>query len=157
MRAIVVDDSPSMRSLIKAQLSRLGYSVVGEGENGVEAIELVRSLKPDLMTLDIIMPEMDGIECYRHVRQMEHPPHTLLVSVLAVEPRIIKAYEGEIYSSHFLKKPFTDKDFKEKVELVMSTGAMPYPQVEKSQEEENSEAPPPPPGAPSLVPPLPNN
>ncbi len=154
MRAIIVDDSPSMRAQIKAQLTKLGYSVVGEGENGVEALELIRTLKPDLMTLDIIMPEMDGIECYRHARQLEVPPRTLIVSVLAAEPRIIAAYETEIYPSHFLKKPFSDKDFKDKVELVMSTGAMPYPQVREIGEAKTSEVP----SVPdSSVPPLPNH
>ncbi len=154
MRAIIVDDSPSMRAQIKAQLTKLGYSVVGEGENGVEALELIRTLKPDLMTLDIIMPEMDGIECYRHARQLEVPPRTLIVSVLAAEPRIIAAYDTEIYPSHFLKKPFSDKDFKDKVELVMSTGAMPYPQVREIGEAKTSEVP----SVPdSSVPPLPNH
>lgn len=127
MRAIVVDDSPTMRNLIKGHLNRLGWTVVGEAENGVEALELLRDKQPDLMTLDIIMPEMDGIETYRHARQLDVPPHCLIVSVLAGEPRIISAYESEIVASHFLKKPFSERDFKEKVELVMSAGAMPYP------------------------------
>ena len=134
MRAIVIDDSPTMRTMIKSHLSRLGLTVVGEGENGVEGLELIRTLKPDFMTLDIIMPEMDGIECYRHARQLETPPRTLIISVLAGEPRIIAAYEGEIYSTHFLKKPFSEKELKEKFDLIMSTGAMPYPVVRDSGE-----------------------
>lgn len=138
MRAVVIDDSPTMRAMIKASLSKLGWTIVGEGENGVEGLEMARSLRPDLMTLDIIMPEMDGIECYRHLRQLESPPKVLLVSVLAAEPRVIQAYEQEIVTSHFLKKPYTDKEFKDKIEHVMATGAMPFP-VLKSLEE----APPP--------------
>lgn len=134
MRAIVIDDSLTMRTLIKDHLSRLGLTVVGEGENGVEALELLRSLKPDFMTLDIIMPEMDGIECYRHARQLETPPRTLIVSVLAGEPRIIAAYESEIYATHFLKKPFSEKELKEKIDLVMAAGAMPYPLVREGDE-----------------------
>ncbi len=129
MRAIVVDDSPTMRTMIKSHLNRLGYTVVGEGVNGVEGLDLARTLRPDFMTLDIIMPEMDGIECYRHIRQLENPPRTLLISVLAGEPRIISAYESEIYSAHFLKKPFTEKELKEKIDLLFATGAMPYPTV----------------------------
>ncbi len=79
------------------------------------------------MTLDIIMPEMDGIECYRHVRQMEDPPRCLLISVLAAESRIIAAYENEILPSHFLKKPFTEKELKEKIDHVMADVPLPIP------------------------------
>ncbi|MBC7531242.1 MAG: response regulator [Oligoflexus sp.] len=127
MRAIVIDDSPTMRAMIKNHLNKLGWTVVGEGENGVEALELVRTLRPDFMTLDIIMPEMDGIECYRHVRQLEQPPRCLIISVLASEPRVIAAYEGEIFSTHFLKKPYSEKELKERIDLVLSTDPMPFP------------------------------
>ena len=127
MRAIVIDDSPTMRTMIKGHLSKLGWTVVGEGENGVEALELLRTHQPDLMTLDIIMPEMDGIECYRHLRQLEQPPRCLIVSVLAGEPRIIAAYENEILSSHFLKKPFTERDLKDKIDLLMQSTPVPFP------------------------------
>ena len=134
MRAIVIDDSPTMRTMIKSHLSRLGWTIVGEGENGVEALELVRTLKPDFMTLDIIMPEMDGIETYRHVRQLEQPPRCLLVSVLAGEPRIISAYENEIFASHFLKKPFTEKELKEKIDVIMAKSPMPVPIMNENGE-----------------------
>lgn len=154
MRALVIDDSPTMRSMIKSHLTRLGWTIAGEGENGVEALELARSLNPDLMTLDIIMPEMDGIECYRHLRQLEHPPRVLLISVLAAEARIIQAYEAEIVSSHFLKKPFTEKELKEKIDLVMATGALPYPVVKEIPD--GGEKPPAPAAAPQ-TPPVPLN
>src|SRR6478736_5423474 len=97
MRAIIVDDSPRVRADLKQMLNRLGWTVVGEGENGIEALELARNLQPDFITLDIIMPEMDGIECYRHLRQLANPPRCVLISVLAAEPRVLTAYEGEIY------------------------------------------------------------
>ncbi len=146
MRAIVIDDSPTMRSMIRAHLSKLGWSVVGEGENGVEALDLIRTLQPDLVTLDIIMPEMDGIECYRHLRQLEQPPRCLLLSVLAGEPRIVAAYESEILASHFLKKPFTEKDLKEKIELLMAASPLPYPIPLEVSDGSHAEkgAPPPP-------------
>jgi two-component system chemotaxis response regulator CheY len=159
MRAIVVDDSVTMRNLIKGHLNRLGYTVVGEGENGVEGIELARTLRPDLMTLDIIMPEMDGIECYRHVRQLENPPRTLLISVLASEPRIIAAYEAEIHPAHFLKKPFSEKEFKEKIDMLFATGSMPYPSIREIPNPSPS-APPAPVSQPvdgSGLPPIPLN
>lgn len=127
MRAVIIDDSSQMRTELRQLLTRLGWQIVGEGENGMEALELVRTVRPDLMTLDIIMPEMDGIECYRHLRQMENPPRCLLISVLASEPRVLSAYETEIYPSHFMKKPVTERELKDKIEQVMKLPPLPLP------------------------------
>src|SRR6478752_9429720 len=96
MRALIVDDSPKVRSELRLLLSRMGWNIVGEAENGIEALELTEELKPDLVTLDIIMPEMDGIECYRELRRLSHSPRCLLISVLAAEPRVVAAYGHEI-------------------------------------------------------------
>ncbi len=157
MRAIVIDDSPTMRTMIKGHLTKLGWSVVGEGENGVEALELVRTLRPDFMTLDIIMPEMDGIECYRHVRQLETPPRCLIISVLASEPRIIAAYENEIFSTHFLKKPYSEKELKERIELVMAIDPMPFPILKEVGDGSTSKAEEAIPASKPELPPLPLN
>jgi two-component system chemotaxis response regulator CheY len=91
MRALIVDDSPRVRSELRQLLGRLGWNIVGEAVNGVEALEMAEELKPDLVTLDIIMPEMDGIECYRELRKLSQPPRCLLISVLAAESRVVAA------------------------------------------------------------------
>lgn len=127
MRALIVDDSPKVRSELRQLLGRLGWNIVGEAVNGVEALEMAEEFKPDLVTLDIIMPEMDGIECYRELRRLSYPPRCLLISVLAAEPRVVAAYGHEILGSHFLKKPVQEKDLKEKLEEVMSMPPLPYP------------------------------
>ncbi|WP_141736589.1 response regulator [Oligoflexus tunisiensis] len=127
MRALIVDDSPKVRSELRHLLGRLGWNIVGEAVNGVEALELVAELRPDLITLDIIMPEMDGIECYRELRKLSQPPRCLLISVLATEPRVVAAYGHEILSSHFLKKPVLEKDLRAKLEEVMAMPPLPYP------------------------------
>ena len=127
MRAIIIDDSPRIRSELRQTLSRLGWTVVAEGANGIEALELAEQHKPDLMTLDIIMPEMDGIECYRNLRRLEQPPRCLIISVLAIEPRVMAAYEREILPSHFLKKPVQEKELRDRLEMLMSMPALPLP------------------------------
>jgi two-component system chemotaxis response regulator CheY len=127
MRALIVDDSPRVRSELRQLLGRLGWNIVGEAVNGVEALEMAEELKPDLVTLDIIMPEMDGIECYRELRKLSQPPRCLLISVLAAESRVVAAYAHEILSSHFLKKPVQEKDLRERLEEVMSMPPLPYP------------------------------
>lgn len=127
MRALIVDDSPRVRSELRQLLGRLGWNIVGEAVNGVEALQMAEELKPDLVTLDIIMPEMDGIECYRELRKLSQPPRCLLISVLAAESRVVAAYAHEILSSHFLKKPVQEKDLRERLEEVMSMSPLPYP------------------------------
>ena len=100
---------------------------MGEGETGIEALDLVKQHRPDLVTLDIIMPEMDGIECYRKMRLLGGQTRCLLVSVLASEPRVVQAYEHEIFPSHFLKKPVNEKEFKERVEDLFKQDPLPVP------------------------------
>lgn len=127
MRAVIIDDSSRIRSELRQSLTRLGWTVVGEGSNGIEALELAEKHKPDLMTLDIIMPEMDGIECYRNLRKLKQPPRCLIISVLAIEPRVMAAYEREILPSHFLKKPVQDKELRDRIEALMSLPPLPLP------------------------------
>ncbi|MCX6130000.1 MAG: response regulator [Proteobacteria bacterium] len=127
MRALIVDDSPKIRGELRQLLVRLGWTVVGEASNGVEALELVVQLKPDLVTLDIIMPEMDGIECYRALRAISPPPRCILISVLAAEARVIAAYSQEILPSHFLRKPVQEKELREHLDEIMSMPPMPFP------------------------------
>ena len=69
IRVLVVDDAAFMRMMVKDILSKNGYEVVGEAENGLKAVEKWQELKPDLTTMDITMPEMDGIEATRSIRQ----------------------------------------------------------------------------------------
>ena len=64
-RIIIVDDAPIIRSMLKDILVQAGYEVVAECNNGKEAVDVFRDLKPDLMTMDIVMPEKDGIEAIR--------------------------------------------------------------------------------------------
>ena len=127
MRVLIVDDSAKVRNELRQLLGRLGWDIVGEACNGVEALTLVKEMIPDLVTLDIIMPEMDGIECYRELRRLSQPPRCLLISVLAAEEKVIQAYAQEILPSHFLKKPVHEKELQEKLEEVMAMSPLPYP------------------------------
>ena len=63
MRVVIADDSGKVRGELRQMMTRYGWQIVGEAENGLEALDLVQRLKPDLLTLDIVMSEMDGIEC----------------------------------------------------------------------------------------------
>ncbi|MFW7378175.1 MAG: response regulator [Oligoflexus sp.] len=127
LRVLIVDDSQGVREQLRTLYRELGHRVVGECGNGLKAIELVRELSPDLVSLDIIMPEMDGIEAYRILRHLENPPRCLIVSALGSEPRVLAAYEREILPTHYCAKPVTRELLSEKIAAVMADTPMPLP------------------------------
>ena len=79
-KVLVVDDSRLTRTLIKNALVAAGYEVGGEAANGREALELYGRLKPDLVTMDVVMPDMDGVECARQILSKDRQAVILIVS-----------------------------------------------------------------------------
>ena len=128
LNVLLVDDSQSLRQELRRTFEELGHRVVGEAENGLEALDLIKELKPDLVSLDIIMPEMDGIECYRIMRSLSNPPRCLLVSALADESRVIETYEAEILGSHYVPKGSVNEVWEEKLKEVMLAPPLPLPE-----------------------------
>ena len=70
-RVLIVDDASFMRMSIKNMLANYDFEVVGEAENGVMAIEKYKELQPDIVTMDITMPEMDGLEALREIKKLD--------------------------------------------------------------------------------------
>ena len=73
---LIVDDAAFMRMMVKDILTKGGYNVVGEAENGAVAVQKYAELKPDLVTLDITMPEMDGIQALKKIKEVDASPAT---------------------------------------------------------------------------------
>jgi len=101
---LIVDDSDSVRKRLEATYSALGFQIVGSVADGVEAIGEFEKLRPDLVSLDIIMPVMDGIECYRKLTKLGCE-NCLFVSALGNDRNVIDAYQKEIASWRFVGKP----------------------------------------------------
>jgi two-component system chemotaxis response regulator CheY len=101
---LIVDDALFMRMMIKDILSKDGFLVVGEAENGVEAVEKYADLKPDLVTMDIVMPEMDGIEAVRNIIKMDPRAKVLMCSAMGQQPLVVEALEAG--ARDFIIKPF---------------------------------------------------
>ena len=80
-RLLVVDDAMLMRRLIRDVAAEAGWEVAGEAKNGAEAVELYRSLRPDLVTMDVVMPQMGGLEALRLIRAED--PQARIVMVTA--------------------------------------------------------------------------
>ena len=103
-KLLIVDDAMIMRLRIREIAVQAGWIVVGEAANGNQAVELFRSLKPDLVTMDIVMPSMDGVEALRAIRA-EHP-NARICMVSAVNQREKLAECIRLGAIDFIVKPF---------------------------------------------------
>ena len=104
LRVLVVDDAAFMRMMIKDILSKNGFEVVGEGANGLQAVEKYKELKPDLTTMDITMPEMDGISAVKEIKKANPGAKIVMVSAMGQKNMVMQALrEG---ARGFLVKPF---------------------------------------------------
>mgnify|MGYP001561137493 FL=1 len=101
---LVVDDAAFMRSMIRDIFARGPFVVAGEADNGVEAIRLYRELRPDLTTMDIVMPLMDGITALKEIVGIDSAARVVMVSALGQEALIAEAIESG--ASDFIVKPF---------------------------------------------------
>lgn len=100
---LVVDDAAFMRMMIRDILSKEGYSI-REAVNGRDAVEKFRESRPDLVTLDITMPEMDGIEALAAIREIDPNASVLMVSAMGQQALVVEALEAG--ATDFLIKPF---------------------------------------------------
>ena len=101
---LIVDDALFMRMMIKDILRKDGFVIAGEAENGVEAVEKYADLKPDLVTMDIVMPEMDGIEAVRNIIKMDPGAKVLMCSAMGQQPLVVESLEAG--ARDFIIKPF---------------------------------------------------
>ena len=88
---LIVDDAAFMRMMVKDILTKGGYNVVGEAENGVVAVQKYAELKPDLVTLDITMPEMDGIQALKKIKEADAGANVIMCSAMGQQAMVIEA------------------------------------------------------------------
>ncbi|HET7753058.1 MAG TPA: response regulator [Anaeromyxobacteraceae bacterium] len=107
-RVLIVDDAVFMRNMIREILAGAGFDVVGEASNGVEAVERWRELRPDVTTMDIVMPFRSGIEATREIVGAEPGAVIVMCSALGQESLVMEAIEAG--ASDFIVKPFKPEE-----------------------------------------------
>ncbi len=103
-RVLVVDDAAFMRKMVSDALAKGGHEVIGQAGNGVEAIAQFRELRPDLMTLDITMPEKDGLETLKDVMELDPGAKVIMCSALGQESKVLESIK--LGAKDFVVKPF---------------------------------------------------
>ncbi len=103
-KILIVDDAAFMRMMIKNILIKEGYNVVGEAENGAQAVEKYKELNPDLVTMDITMPEMDGISAVKEIMKINKGAKVVMCSAMGQQAMVIDAIQAG--AKDFIVKPF---------------------------------------------------
>ena len=101
---LVCDDAAFLRMMIKDILTKNGYTVVGEAENGLKAVEKYAELKPDLVLMDITMPEMDGIQALKAIKGNDPNASVIMCSAMGQQAMVIEAIQSG--AKDFIVKPF---------------------------------------------------
>ena len=117
LRTLIVDDAALMRLRLKDILSKVNCEVVGEAANGKEAVELYEKLKPEMLTLDISMPEMNGIETLKKIMNID--PNAKVVIISAVGQKALIAEALRRGAKAFITKPFNSQQVVEKIEKLL--------------------------------------
>ena len=103
-KVLVVDDAAFMRMMIKDILTKNDFEVVGEAANGQEAVAKYKELKPELTTMDITMPEMDGITAVKEIRAVDPAAKIIMCSAMGQQAMVIEAIQAG--AKDFIVKPF---------------------------------------------------
>lgn len=103
-RILITDDALFMRVTLKNILTSNGYEVVGEASNGVEAVELYKQLKPDAVTMDITMPEMDGIQALKQIKAVDPGARVVMCTAMGQKNMVVEAIQAG--AKDFIVKPF---------------------------------------------------
>lgn len=116
-KILIVDDAAFMRMMIKDILTKNGYEVVGEAENGAKAIEKFKELIPDLVIMDITMPEVDGVTAVKEIKKQYGDARIIMCSAMGQQAMVIESIQAG--AKDFIVKPFQAERVVEAVKKVI--------------------------------------
>ena len=114
---LICDDAAFMRMMIKDILTKNGYNVAGEAENGLKAVEKYNELKPDLVLMDITMPEMDGIQALKTIKSGDPSAMVIMCSAMGQQAMVVESIQAG--AKDFIVKPFQEDRVLEAVKKVI--------------------------------------
>ncbi len=106
-KILVVDDAAFMRLMLKTILSKNGYEIVGEAENGQDAVDKYKALSPDLVTMDITMPIMEGVEAVRQIKLIDPDAKIIMCSAMGQQSMVVQSLQAG--ARDFIVKPFQEE------------------------------------------------
>ncbi len=115
---LVCDDAIFMRTMITDILTQAGYEVVGEAESGAQAVERYRELRPNMVTMDIVMPDMGGIDAVREIVKIDPDAKILMCSAMGQQALVVEAIQAG--AKDFVVKPFQPSRVLEAVQRLLS-------------------------------------
>jgi two-component system chemotaxis response regulator CheY len=116
-KILIVDDAKFMRMTLSNILKKANHEVVGEAENGQQAVELYKSLKPDIVTLDITMPVMSGLEAVKVIKEEDPDAKIIMCSAMGQQKMVVEAIEAG--ANDFIVKPFDESRVLEAIQRVL--------------------------------------
>lgn len=117
-RILIVDDAAFMRMMLKDILTKNGYEIAGEAENGQRAVELYRELRPDAVTMDITMPEMDGITAVKEIKKIDPGARIVMCSAMGQQLMVMEAIQAG--ARDFVVKPFQQERVLQALEKALA-------------------------------------
>lgn len=115
---LIADDAAFMRMMIKNILTEAGYEIAGEAENGAVAVAKYKELKPDLTTMDITMPEMDGLQALKEIRESDPSARVVMCSAMGQQSMVIESIQAG--AKDFIVKPFQPDRVLEAIQKALS-------------------------------------
>ena len=123
---LVVDDAKFMRLMLKKILVESGLEVVGEAADGNEAIEQYRELRPDIVTMDVVMPNASGIDALREIRKLDPEAKVVMISAIDQRDRLLEALK--LGAADFVVKPFEKERVMEAIHRVLAGATRQLPE-----------------------------
>jgi two-component system, chemotaxis family, chemotaxis protein CheY len=114
---LICDDAIFMRTMVGDILTQAGFEIVGEAETGLQAVERFKELRPDLVTMDIVMPDMGGIDAVREIVKLDPDAKVLMCSAMGQQALVVEAIQAG--AKDFVVKPFQPSRVLEAVTRVL--------------------------------------
>lgn len=115
-RILITDDAAFMRMQLRNIFESLGHEIVGEAENGQVAIDLYKEIMPDLVTMDITMPEMNGVEAVKGIKSFDPNATIVMCSAMGQQQMVLEAIQAG--AKDFIVKPFDQERIKQAIEKI---------------------------------------